>query len=315
MHKFIFTKIILFLALLTICSGVNAQIEGLPADFTASFDVSPKGVITPRTGVKVTDPKFSFEPGNDGSRVFSKSDDTTAWHVGSVPCPQNKQLNCVSVYNRDSRKIRGNQMNPFADEDHRGSYSLYRFNKDTGVLNSVIKCGSSTFTTTMTRDQANLKKCFEYTENKCKDWFKFINNESGLNNDDIQKAQQCVDIFAKIDRARIKMTQIFQSDLKDSQKDLESQFDNSTRGDRGLRIAASVTVNNSKPNPTLLNFQDLVERSNDCSTNAALFEKNKQTQYDYLRNLFPPVQGSGASGGTTRSGRGDSNTPAVRSGR
>ncbi|MBY0553988.1 hypothetical protein K2P97_05645 [bacterium] len=186
-------------------------------------------------------------------------------------------------------------MNPFADEDHLGNYSLYRVDKNTGVLSSVIKC-KSMLTTKLTVDEGSLKNCHEYSQNKCSEWLNFINKESGLVNGDMEKARECTDLFAKIDRARLRAVQIFQGDLKNSQKDLETQFDDSTRADKGLRIAASVKVTSSKPHPTLLKYEDLIDHSSECASNAAWFEKDQRHQ-EYLRRLFAtsPTKGSSST--------------------
>lgn len=264
------------------------EIENLPSDFTRNFSVSKKGVITPLGSSPVLDAKFTIDSNAGSPRVYSKSSGTTAWHVGSAPCVQNKQFNCLSVYTRNSSKIRGNQMNPLAAEDHQGNYSLYRVNKDTGILSSVINCKSK-YTVNTTVDESSLKDCHEYTQKKCTDWSNFILNESGLVNGEIEKARECTDLVKRIDKAQLKASQIFQSDLKESEKDLKSQFEDSTRGDKNLRIAAGVKVMNSKSNPALSQYEHLVERSNDCAANTAWFEKGTLNT-DYLKGLFDSTQ-------------------------
>ncbi|MEQ1722881.1 MAG: hypothetical protein ABL930_06865 [Pseudobdellovibrio sp.] len=305
MYKSVCFNSFLFFSLIFSISLSQAQVSGLPADFSNLYDISAGGVVTAKPSRNARgNTGVTFEQNAASTRVLSKGEGTAAWYVGSTPCPQNKQLNCVSVYNRDSHKIRGNQMNPLADEDHYGKYTLYRFDKDKENLHSVIKCGGSTFTTKLTRNAGNLKNCYEYTESKCKEWSQHINEN--FSDGDGQKAEQCISLFKKIDQSRVKMVQLFQSDLKSSQKDIESQFDEATRADNnGIRISSSVEMNNPIKSPAILTYKDLVDRSNDCSENIALFQNKKFDQRAYIRGLFN-VPGVSETPASSRSNNGRS---------
>lgn len=281
-------RIFLFL-LLSTCFA-QAEISGLPKDFLANFDLTENGTIRQRDSSKTSD-KFKVERSGDSTRVFSKSSGTTAWHVGSNPCPQNKQLTCLSVYNRDSSRIIGNQHNPFADEDHKGTYSLFKFDKTSGVLQSAIKCKSK-FTVSTVRDSGNLKNCFEYTQASCKTWNTYLENESGLTGAEVDIAKQCIDIFKKIDKTRIKAAQLFQSKLADSQKDIESQFDDATKSDGSLRMIADVKITTEPVSPSILHFQSLIDHTTSCGEYETLFEKNRSAQSEYLRRIFQQTPAS-----------------------
>ncbi len=258
MKKILFTLVSIF----TLTNSAFAQNFELPQEFQQSFTLNSNGEIQKKSSVGISSEAYTVKFNDAGVKVFASSTGTTAWYVGSNSCSQNKDLKCVSVYNRDSSKIQGNQMNPFASENHLGSYTLMRINPKKQSESSVIKCNSSFLKKTI-RDSGDLSNCAQYTKKSCADWENELGNSPAITALE-QKAEMCEQVAKDITKLRTRMKTIFQSDLKDAEKDIQNNFDAATAGDRGIGLIADVKTKEMKINPNVLIYRDIFERSNDC---------------------------------------------------
>lgn len=258
MNKLIFSLVSVF----TLSNMALAQNFELPQEFQHSFTLNSNGEIQKRNSSSTASDAYTVKFNDAGVKVFASSTGTTAWYVGSNSCSQNKDLKCVSVYNRDSSKIQGNQMNPFASENHMGSYTLMRLNPKKQSESSVIKCNSSFLKKTV-RDSGDLSNCVQYSKKSCAEWETELGNSAAITTLE-QKAQMCEQVANDITKLRTRMKTIFQSNLKDAEKDIQNNFDQATAGDRGIGLVADVKTNEMKINPNVLIYRDIFERSNDC---------------------------------------------------
>ena len=138
-------KFLLSLSVLLVFTKANAEMPNLnlPRDFDRLYSIKSNGEIQPRYGTGKKPENIKVDVVDSGLLVSNSSNDTTAWFVGSIPCTQNKELKCVSIYNRKESKSTGNQQS-FLNKNRKddADFTLIQMNPKKSEDNSVIKCGS-----------------------------------------------------------------------------------------------------------------------------------------------------------------------------
>lgn len=257
--------------------------DQLPQEFAENFQVNVRtGQISAKN--KQRSGSFTQEVGDKAGqlRVFNKAEGASGWHVGSKLCSKNKELTCLSLYRRESYKVNGNQMNPFAPADHKGEYVLYQINTKNPLSNTAIKCRSQ-LTSNMTLDDASLKSCAVYSKNTCDRW-KTVMNKYGSQFS--QKAEECSEFMKNLDQVKKDMAAIFQSDLPQLKEELSSNFDDATRMDKGLRLSPNVKFETNSFQQSVLNFKDIFDKTENCETYAYSLFSEKSSYERYLSQVF-----------------------------
>lgn len=264
---------------------VYADLPDVPKEFYRYYDINNKGQIR---NINSKLPSSLAETKSDSTvtRVFSTADSTTAWHVGSIPCSQNKELNCVSVYKKtDSRSIGNQQSLTNKNRQDTSTYILYQLNPKKSEQNSVFSCNSK-FTTGGLRDNADLSGCVKYSKDSCEAWAKTVAAKKSLLIELADKGQECSKLFQDTDQLRIDMKNIFQGSLKDSEKELSKNFDDATRGNEGIRLTTKVAVQpDQELNSQISNYQDIFKRSEGCDTYSDVFTDSLNKQRAYLETI------------------------------
>lgn len=282
-----FQKFFCFSTLAVILSAqtVLADLPDVPKEFNRYYDVNSKGEIK---NINSKLPSTLSEGKLDAvvTRVFSTADDTTAWHVGSIPCSQNKELNCVSVYNKKKSQSTGNQESLInKNRQDTSTYTLYQLNPKKPELNSVFACNSK-FTTGGIRDSGDLSGCVKYSKDICDAWSKTIAAKKSFFAELAEKGDECSALFQDAEQLKIEMKNIFQSDLKDASKELEKNFAESTRGQSGLRLTTKVAVQLEKElNSHASTYQDIFKRSEACDNYSEVFVNPSSKQRAYLESI------------------------------
>ncbi len=265
----------------------QADLPDAPKEFYRYYDLNNKGEIR---NINAKIPASLNESKSDATitRVFSTADDTTAWHVGSIPCSQNKEFSCVSVYTKKDSRSTGNQQS-FLNKNRQdtSTFTLYQLNPKKPEQNTVVSCNSK-FTTGGVRDRADLTGCVKYSKDSCDAWAKTVAAKKSLFTELAEKGAECSKLLQDADQLKIDMKNIFQGDIKDSEKEISKNFDEATRGNAGLRLTTKVALQPDKDlNSQISTYQDIFKRSEGCDTYSEVFTdtyKKKQANLESLSN-------------------------------
>ena len=264
-------SLLTFFALIFSTPVSQADLPDVPREFYRYYDVNNNGEIR---NINSRLPATLTESKSDSvvTRVFSTSDNTTAWHVGSIPCSQNKELSCVSVYNKKKSRSTGNQLSLInKNRQDTSTFTLYQLNPKKSEQNSVLSCDSK-FMTGGVRDRADLSGCVKYSKENCQAWEKAVAVKKSLFKKLAEKNNECSKIFRDADQLKIEMKNIFQGDIKDSEKELSKNFDEATRENTALRLPTNVELQpETDLNSQIGNYQDIFKRSEGCETYSEVF--------------------------------------------
>lgn len=266
-------------------------------DFKAYFRIDDDGQVRRRAGVKLPSEISSTIDDGVYSAYLSKKDGSTSWYVGSRACSQNKEFTCLSVYNQNDVKGKGNSQNPFGSETRSGDYTLYRMNTKDPKQSSVVSCADTKLMVNTVRDDASLKNCNEYSRNSCTEWMKAINEDPVLTADLEKNEAICKDLLGRGEKLRARMKNIFQSNLKELSKEIGSNFDRATNQNGGLRVTTDSKIETdttaaNKFNKNVLLINDVIKRTDDCAKYANVFdgstsaEYKKAAQIKYLKDVM-----------------------------
>lgn len=232
-----------------------------PSGFYANYILLPNGAI-----VKASDKSKAMEVFNN------KKDGSLDWSVNSMPCAQNKSFQCVGVYIAEDTKVQGNQMNPFADAVSKGGFTMLKLDPKNAENNSVIKCKNK-FTQGMVRDEGRLANCFEYSKAICKNWYDYINKNAAEFSQVVDKVQECESVMKSVDKININLRNIFQGEIKQSEKNISELYDATTHPDRSVGLTTKTEFTQDKLSPHILTYKDIFERTSDCKSYEDIFTK------------------------------------------
>ena len=284
------TKFIFSLSILAIVFQAQAEITNLPVprEFDRLYSINSNGEIKPRGDSGKTPGSVKVDVTDSGLRVFNTSNDTTAWYVGSTTCSQNKELKCVSIYNRKNSKSTGNQQS-FLDKNRKdqSDFTLIQMNPKKSEDNSVVKC-SSQFVTGALRDKADLSGCVKYSKSICDNWSQVLSSDKNksLFAALAKKGEECSQLLNDASELRRSMKTLFQDDIKNSEKEISKNFDEATRDGGGLRLTSKVEINQApefSPNVTV--YKDLFDRIDDCNEYSQVFVSDLARARERLQNL------------------------------
>lgn len=284
-------KILLIFVSLNIYSQISTAADltnDLPTAFFSNYNITSEGDLV-RTAV-------SADNSIGTPYVFDRSekDGVIDWSVTSYPCKQNKAFRCIGIYKNEKSKVIGNQMSFTSSVVSTSGFTLLRMNPNNGEQNSVIKCNSK-FTENLTQDDANLANCVEYSKANCKKWTDYSNTEEFKKV--VSKAKECTDIMKSIDNINIQLRKTFQSEIKQSEKDIAKSFDNATHPDRKFSIPTDVEYSQDKLSPHISTYKDIFDRTSDCAKYESFFVKKYSGTYA-ARKIASDSGSKAGSGGT-----------------
>ncbi|MBC7465894.1 MAG: hypothetical protein H7256_07865 [Bdellovibrio sp.] len=279
-------------------------------DFKAFFQIGDDGQVRRRAGVKLPSEISSTVDDGVYSAYLNKKDGSTAWYVGSRACSQNKEFTCLSVYNQNDVKAKGNSQNPFGTETRSGDYTLYRMNTKDPKQSSVVSCSDTKLMVNTVRDDASLKNCTEYSKNSCNEWMKVVNEDPALTGDLEKNEAMCKDLLSRGEKLRAKMRNIFQSNLKDLSKEIGNNFDKATSQNGGLRVTTDAKVETDATSPVKLNsnvllIKDVIKRTDDCARYINVFDGSttKEARAARIRDLYSDSDSSNSSSSKKSKGK------------
>lgn len=259
--------------------------------FKKNFEITDKGIVQFMSGRNAPKSITTSMSDNNSVKAYKvQSNGTIDWSVGSQPCSQNKEFNCLGIYNRSNTIEKGNKQNPFGKEYRTGDYTLYRINSKNPKESSVVSCSDTSLLINTAIDDANLKNCVQYSQPACDAWFKAVAEDPTLGSSLFENEQYCKDLLSKGDKLRAKMNTIFQSDLKSISKDISINFNNITNVDKTAHIDSNVQIpeNNSSPviaNKSVLLITDALERSKACKKYESIFDGSNSAKSKMARIL------------------------------
>lgn len=285
------TKIFLTLSVLFLGFNALAEISELPVprEFDRLYSINSKGEIQPRYGSVKTPDSIKVDVIDSGLRVFNTAKDTTAWYVGSAPCSQNKELKCVSIYNRKSSQSTGNQQS-FLDKNRKdeSDFTLIQMNPKKSEDNSVVKC-SSQFVTGALRDKADLSGCVKLSKSTCENWSQVLSSDKNrsLFAALAKKGEECSQMLNDASELRRSMKSIFQDEIKNSEKEISRNFDEATRENGGLRIVSKVEIKQAAElSPNITVYKDLFDRIDDCNSYSQVFVSDATRAKERLNSVL-----------------------------
>lgn len=283
-------KYLLSLSMVLVFIQAQAEISDLPVsrEFDRLYSINSKGEIQPRIdSVKKSD-SVKVDVVDSGLKVYNTSNDTTAWYVGSIPCSQNKEFKCVSIYNRKTSKSTGNQQS-ILDKNRKdqSDFTLIQMNPKKSEDNSVVKC-SSQFVTGAFSDKADLSGCVKYSKSACENWSEVLN--SGKNKSLFaalaKKGEECSQLLNDATELRRSMKSIFQADIENSVKEISNNYDQATKGNEGHFLSTKVEINKAPElSPNIAVYKDLFDRIDDCNNYAQVFVSDATRARERLKGL------------------------------
>lgn len=270
----------------------DSYTDVFPAGFLSKYVLQPDGQI-----LNVGDKSIVQEVFNN-----SKIDGSLEWSVKSIECPQNKAFKCVGIYTQKDSKIVGSKMNPLASALSNSGFTMLKINPENGEQNSVVKC-TSKFTQNTTRDEAKIANCVEYSKANCQKWVDFVSQNRAEVSKVIEQVEECTAVMKSVDKINVNLRNIFQGEIKQSEKDISLAYDNAAHPDRWVGVGTKTEFTQDKLSPHVSSYMDMFTRSKDCNNFAELFVKKFPGTAPY-RQVSSETGSGSRQGGKTPKGSG-----------
>lgn len=269
--------------------------------FKQLFYIDDQGAVKKMDGAKIPS-GITTEINKSGSlNVFSKtSDGTTKWFVGNQPCTQNKEFNCLSVYNSEKGKSKGGLMAP---EDRNGDYTLYRMNQKNPEQSTVISCSGMKLTlNSFLSNDAKLSDCQEYSKESCSELANIIDSDPVLIADIAKNGEHCTDLVKNTEKLSAKLRNSFQKNIKGLSKELANNFDSMSSASVDVVKQDVSPTSSSKFNSTASVTNQVYSRMKGCDQYLNVFDgstssKAKMARY---REMLSNVNDSASAAPTTK---------------